>query len=397
MNKPSRRGALLVLLLLPLCFLRAQEEVSSEAKEVVASGLGSIIGSDVAHARDDAVEDALRKGLEQALGILVESETLVENFQLIEDNIYSKTRGYVQSYDVIHEGKRDEQLYEVTLRAVVKMADLQNDLDAIASLIRRKNTPRMMVMIEERNIGQAPGILHYFEADMNSAETAIMDAFMAKGFKFVDRATVMRNLDREKAAAILEGNAEEAAALGRSVGAEVIITGKALAKAVVVEAFGAKQRSQQATLNVKVIRTDTGGILATSSSQGAFPHIDDVVGGTKAIQKACEKLSAELMDEIIERWHEDLSRGTTITLKVRGVADYEMLNQFKSSLKYYVRGLSTVTQRDWYESFATLEVVMTGNAEDLAQRLSGKTMNGVAVRVIGMSQNSVTVELRKNE
>ena len=397
MNKPLRSGILLAMLLLPLAVGLAQGDASSEAKEVVASGLGSIIAGDVAHARDDAIEDALRKALEQALGILVESETLVENFQLIEDNIFSKTQGYVQSYDVIREGKRDEQLYEITLRAVVKMADLQTDLDAIATLMRRKNTPRMMVMIEERNIGEAPGILHYFEADMNSAETAIMDAFMAKGFKFVDRATVMRNLDREKAAAILEGNAAEAAALGRSVGAEVVITGKALAKAVVVEAFGAKTRSQQATLNVKVIRTDTGDILATSSAQGAYPHIDDVVGGTKAIQKACEKLCAELIDEIIERWQEDVSQGTTITLKVRGISDYDMLNTFKSSLKYYVRGLSTVTQRDWYEGFATLEVVMTGNADDLAQRLSGKDINGISVRVIGMSQNSVTVELRKIE
>ena len=393
---PLRKGVLLALLLLPVAFVLAQMDASSEAKEVVASGLGSIIGGDVAHARDDAVEDALRKALEQALGILVESETLVENFQLIEDNIYSQTQGFVQSYDVIQEGKRDEQLYEVTVSAVVKMEALINN-DIIAMLLRRKNTPRMMVMIEERNIGQAPGIMHYFEADMNSAETAIMDAFMAKGFKFVDRATVMQNLDRNKAAAILEGNVAEAAALGRSVGAEVIITGKALAKAVVVEAFGAKQRSQQATLNVKVIRTDTGDILATSSSQGAFPHIDDVVGGTKAIQKACNKLCEELIDEIIERWQEDISRGTTIALKVRGITDYEMLNIFKSSLKYYVRGLSTVTQRDWYEGFATLEVVMTGNSDDLAQRLSGKEINGISVRVIGMSQNSVTVELKKNE
>jgi len=130
----------------------------------------------------------------------------VENFQLIEDNIFSKTQGYVQKYDVIREGKRNEQLYEVTVRAVVKMTDLKNDLEGIATLMRRKNTPRMMVMIQEKNIGEAPGFLHYFEADMNTAETAIMDAFMPKGFKFIDQATVKRNLKQEQAAAILEGD-----------------------------------------------------------------------------------------------------------------------------------------------------------------------------------------------
>ncbi|MFH1942240.1 MAG: hypothetical protein ABIL68_09050, partial [bacterium] len=123
--------------------------VQTEAKEVVATGLGSIVGGDVAHARDDAVEDALRNGLEQALGLIVESETLVENFQLIEDNILSKTQGYVQKYDVVREGKRSEELYEVSVRALVKMSNLKDDFEAVRALIRRKNTPRMMVMIEE--------------------------------------------------------------------------------------------------------------------------------------------------------------------------------------------------------------------------------------------------------
>jgi len=376
---------------------QGQDASDVEAKEVVATGLGSILGGDVAHARDDAIEDALRNGIENALGLIVESETLVENYQLIEDNIFSKTQGYVQKYDVIREGKRNEQLYEVTVRAVVKMIDLKNDLEGIATLMRRKNTPRMMVIIEERNIGEAPGLFHYFEADMNSAETALMEAFMSKGFKFVDLATVKRNVKREQAAAILEGDVAQAAALGRTVGAEVVITGKALAKATVVEVFGAKTRSQQATVTVRAIRTDTGDIIATSLAQGAFPHIDDVVGGTKAIQLACEKLSESLIDQILDRWQADVSSGTTITLKVRGVSSLSQLTKFKSALKYYVRGLSSVVQRDWYEGFATLEVVMTGNAEDLAQRLSDKDIEGIRVRVVGMSQNSVTVELAQGE
>ena len=394
-----KREVLLVGLFLTWLGSISQEQIASkeDTKEVVASGVGSIIEGDVAHARDDAIEDALRKGIENALGLIVESETLVQNYQLIEDNIFSKTQGYIQKYDVVQEGEQSEQLYEVTVRALVKMADLKNDLDAIETLMRRKNRPRLMVMIEERNIGEAPGLFHYFEADMNIAETAIMDAFMAKGFKFVDQATVKKNLDQEKAAAILEGDVALASSLGKTVGAEVVITGKALAKATVVEAFGATQRSQQATVNVRAIRTDTGDIIATSSAQGAYPHIDDVAGGTKAIQRACEKLSEDLMTKILDQWQTDVSSGTTLILKVRGVASYEQLNKFKSSLPYYVRGLSSVVQRDWYQGFATLEVIMTGNSDDLAQRLAGKTIDGIQIKIVGTSPNSVTVEFIPGE
>jgi hypothetical protein len=381
--------------LLPWARGTAQQQITAdqEAKEVVSSGIGSIVGDDIAHARDDAIEDALRTGVEQALGMLLSSESLVENFQLIEDKIFTKTQGYVQNYQVVREGKRNEQLYEVTVKAVVKMSALKDDLEGIRTLIRRKNTPRMMVMIDERNIGEAPGVLHYFEADMNSAETAIMENLMQKGFKFIDQATVKGNLQKEQAAAILEGDVSKAAALGRAVGAEVVLTGKALAKATVVEVYGTKQRSQQATVNIRAIRSDTGDIIATTSGQGAYPHIDDVIGGTKAIQRACEKISDTLIDQILDRWQADITSGSTITLNVRGITGFSMLSKFKASLPSYVRKASSIVQRNWSGEFATFEVEMTGNADDLAQRLSGKDVEGIHVKVVGLTQNSVTVEL----
>ena len=157
--------------------------------------------------------------------------------------------------------------------------------------------------------------------------------------------------------------------------------------------YGTRQRSQQATVTVRAIRTDTGDIIATGMGQGAFPHIDDVVGGTKAIQKACEKLSGDLITRILDRWQDDVSAGTSLTLKVRNVADFSQLSALKSALPVHVRGLSNVVQREFHGGLATLELTMTGNADDLAQRLSGKVIANMRVKVTGMTQNSVTIEL----
>lgn len=385
-----------ILFLLVGCFILpvTAQDTEEAPKEVVASGLGSIIGGDVAHARDDAIEDAQKKALEQVVGLMVESETLVENYQVLEDNIFSKTQGYIQNYEVIKEGKRDEMLYEVTLKALVKTSNLQNDLDGIATLMRRKNMPRMMVMMDERNIGETPG-QYAFAADMNTAETALMEAFMAKNFRFVDRATIQRNLNSQKAAAILEGDIAQAASLGRTVGAEIILTGKAVAKSTEVEVYGTVQKSQQAAVSVKAIRTDTGDIIATASGNGAYPHIDDIVGGTKAIEKACVKISEQLITQILDRWQADVSSGGMITLNVNGISGYAQLNKFKAALKYYVRGLVDVSQREWNGPRAVLELQMQGNADDLAARIDNKNIEGILVKVLGMSQNSVTVGLQE--
>lgn len=386
-----KRLAIFILLQLILVLPVLAQAPDTTAREVVAKGIGSIIDGDVAHARDDAIDDALRSGLEQSLGMLLESETLVENYQLLEDRIFSKTQGYVQNYDVVKEGKRDETLYEVTLRASIRLTDLKSDLDGIATLMRRKNTPRIVVMIQERNVGEGD---RYFEADMNTAETAIMDVMMSKGFKFVDQTTVRANIRRQEAAAMLEGAPAQAAAIARTLGAEVAVTGKAIAKATEVEVFGSKQRSQQATVNLRAIRTDTGDIIATASAQGAFPHINDVIGGTKAIEKASHKASEEIIEKILSRWNSDVSQGSSLSLEVTGIDGFDMLAAFKASLPYWVRGMNSVNQREWSGERALFEVQMTGNSDDLAQRLSGKQGNGFTVKVTGMTQNSVSVKLQ---
>jgi len=364
-------------------------------KQVVATGIGSIVQNDIAHARDDAVQDALRRSIEQSLGMLVESETLVKNFQVIDDNIMSKTRGYVQDYEIVRERKRDQYLYEVTLRATVRMADIEDDLAGIATLLRRKNMPRMMAIIDEQNVGDVPGSFSYMQTDLNSAETALMNDFMDKGFTFIDQTTIRQNLDRQKAAAILQGNISEAASLARSTGAEIILTGKAVAKATVVEAFGAKQRSQQATVSIKAIRADNGQIIASAVANDAYPHIDDVVGGTKAIEKASHTVADLLIQKILLQWQEDVSSGSIIVLRVKGVNTLTDLTAFKGFLKSSVRGISAVIQREWYNGFATLDVTIPETSDKLARRIDAQKFSGYTITVAGITQNVVTINLQK--
>ena len=79
------------LLLLPIWSVA--EEASVQVME--SEGLGAIMNNDVAHARDQALDDAQRNAVEQAVGVMIWSETVVENFMLTQDVILSNTSGYV--------------------------------------------------------------------------------------------------------------------------------------------------------------------------------------------------------------------------------------------------------------------------------------------------------------
>jgi hypothetical protein len=156
---------------------------SQEAQQVIANGLGAILAGDEVKAREDAISAALRNAVEQVVGTMIESDVLVENYQTVEDKIYTRTTGYVQQYDIISTNKQADNVLEVTVRATVKLSDLRSDLQAIGVLISRKGKPRTMVLIDERNITTN---YHQLIADLNTTETTIMNELMNMGFPFVD-------------------------------------------------------------------------------------------------------------------------------------------------------------------------------------------------------------------
>ncbi|MBE7415290.1 MAG: hypothetical protein HS130_08690 [Deltaproteobacteria bacterium] len=70
-----------------------------------AIGTASVTGSGFPAARDGAIADALRKAVEQAVGMVVSSETVVESFQVLRDTVYNAAR-YVKSYDDVLDESR---------------------------------------------------------------------------------------------------------------------------------------------------------------------------------------------------------------------------------------------------------------------------------------------------
>lgn len=381
-----------------LCFLFAVSSLlyaqqPEESKQVIANGLGAILAGDEVKARDDALASALRNAVEQVVGTMIESDVLVENYQTVEDKIYTKTSGYVQKYDIISSNKQSDNVFEITIRATVKMSDLRNDLQAIGVLISRKGKPRTMVLIDERNITTN---YHQLIADLNTTETTIMNEMMNLGFPFVDATQAKKNIARDMAQAAIQGDAAAAASIATRLGAEILITGTAISKVAsggpaVVRNAGFK--SCQANINLRVIRADDATIIAVASAHDRAAHIDEVTGGSQALEKAAKKASGDLADKIIKVWQQDIYSGTQVQLQVLNITSFSQLNTFKNSLTFYVRGVQSVNQRSFEGGSALFDIDIKGNAEQLASELEAKEIEGIKLQVIGLTANKVTVKI----
>lgn len=389
---------MLLTFLLATVFLSFPLSLQAQAggvANITATGVGTIYQGDVAQARDRAIDDALRKAVEKALGTWIQSETVVQNYMLVEDKILNWSNGYVKNYAIVSERKTFGDVYEVVINAAVETAALARDQQAVQNILNKAGNPRIMIIFNEQNIGDA-NRFNFFQVDMTQTETTLMEKFLDKGFEVVDPATVRANIKREQALAALEGDTKAAAAIGLQMQSDVIVTGKAIAKKANtrMKILG-DMKSCQANLTARVVKADVGTVIATGSEHAAYPHIDEITGGIEAIKKAANKLGDKLIKKILDKWQDEFYNQTTVKLRVTGVASFSDLNSFKGILSTYFRGIKNINQRNFIAGTAELDVDITGNAEQLSRELERKSLDNFTVKLTRVSQNQINLILGK--
>ena len=151
---------------------------------VTTVGQAPIIDGNDTQSRLKAIEDARRAAVEQGVGTLIDSQTKVANFQVLQDRIYSRASGYVTNYSILSEGKTpDGSMYTVTIRADVQTASIKNDLRAIGILMAQVGNPRFMAVYLPETRSSA----YRHSRVVRAAEQAINGIFARKGFIVLDR------------------------------------------------------------------------------------------------------------------------------------------------------------------------------------------------------------------
>lgn len=371
----------LVLLLVFLVGIVPQIAMS-QPTTVESQGVAAIIRGNLDISRDKAIEDALRNAVEQATGSLIENETLVENYQLLSDKIYSQSRGYVQTYEVLNE-KVDQGLYRVTIQATVASGELKNDLRALNVLMRQVRKPRVMVLFEETmSEGVNSGRL---------AEDAVSKVLLDNGFKLVDANTVRRNLGQDKVQGLLAGDGRVAAVISDKYGAEMLLLGTAQAVTNQVTIGDIKINSNQAVISAKLVRADTGEVKVSVTRQAAKPHVNSLAGIQMAISEASELLANDMIDKIIQIFREEVYNIANVNLTIFGLQGYGHLQEVIQLISDNVRGIKEIYQRNYTMGTAELEVELTGSTQSLAADLTTREFGNYKFDIKESTHNQLQV------
>ena len=334
--------------------------------------------------KDAAIEQAKRDAVEQGLGAYMTSTTTVTATS-IEDNIYSKAQGFVKTFKVIKESKGPDGNFEVTIEAeVTDMIDqVMADEAAFQTLLNSMNRPRIIFLMNEENLID--------KTATNFAETKLLSMFYEKGFDVVDRQLVQALKGEQDYSKALAGNVSAAAKIASQLGAEVIVIGTA--KISSGGKFG-PMFSGQADANGKIVRTDTGEILAVvPSARGKKPHISESTAGTMAANQAAEELGKNIITQLITKWSTQQANFTKVFIVLKK-ADFMSYMTFESFLKAQtVSGIRNAYAKNLNDGVAEFEVEFEGKAQALAMGLAQTSPDGLTIKVTGLSGNRITAEV----
>ncbi len=146
----SARTVLLLLGAVLISLSLAVPSFATKGQQVEVEGYALIVDGKKDIARENAINNAFRRAVEQVVGVMVESETMVKNFELLNDKVYAKSAGYIKQYTIVGETVQGEEL-RLRMRALVSVRRVGKDLDDIGLLIKEVGKPRLLLLISEQN------------------------------------------------------------------------------------------------------------------------------------------------------------------------------------------------------------------------------------------------------
>ena len=320
--------AILALALAGGLLAQEQPEIKIEASGMAA------IGSSRAASIEEAVLDAKRNAVEQALGVLVNAEALAQNYEVVWETIRTRSQGYVKHWELLGEPEWDTRngLVKVRIRATVSAIDAVKAVWEVPEVYLALERPRVGVKLLTGDTRQP---------EPTSTATCAQ-ALQARGFEVTngssDRAEVLIIGTVRTETGIRLGDKDAPYGLG-----EVIATQKAYA-------------------DVRVVWADTGAVLVPPLRWEARGFSFN--SNEEARQEALQTLGRELVEEskaalaqkVLAALISQLHNGLRVRLVVRGV-DYRTLSQFSDKLRA-IRGVIGVERERMEAGDGVVEAVV---------------------------------------
>ncbi len=296
-----------LITIISLCAFHAFAE-----KSVTVKGISFFEPGREMIAREKALDQAKRAAIEKAIGTLVESKSAVENFQLIREQILTRSSGYLKNIQIVNEQKTDLGTYEVVIKADVGYSAITSDFDRFEKLLSWQKNPRCSIIIE-------PGIDKSYLPTALKTANLLTEKLKSSGLKVFKHTTT-----NEMRVGFLVG--------------------------LILDLSSTKSEYQnmQITLNevslsANIYRPGNDEILATSSAVKSLPGENRLNILDKGVTYCVDSIWEDLRKQLIKLWEKELYNEREITLVANNLPSLARAQEISAIFESDVSGMVSVS------------------------------------------------------
>lgn len=381
---------------LSLSFILLSAVAFAQATVVTKDGTGeaAVLNKDEARAFEEAKNAALRSAVEQAAGVRIDADTLAVNNQLVRDQVFANTSGYVKSFDVVSK-KVEKSVMTVVVKANVITDNLDKDIQAARDLIKRMGRPSIVIVVQEQTIPVGEKLL--INSDVTA--TVLTEAFKADGWDIKDAQAINKNLKLDGAATLGSVAMKEINDLTK---ANYILYGRTVLRHQQNSGMmqGAAAFPVTGEFDLALAATDSeiqiskvAGKLTWKEGKGA-PLISYERTAFVLVQDRKAEIVDAVRKAVLEHFRNEVSNGKRISMAVSGLDSFTAAKDFKKSIEA-IKGIKEATQDTFANGKATFKVLYAGNVDDLASEVEAATFKKKKLNVVSATGNTLEVAVAK--
>lgn len=387
---------IVLLCLAAAVMLSAAALAAGPGVEETYTVLGS--GRSVSQMQDDGRQTAITDGLTAAVGratqTLLSQEALRQHFGELDALVFRQARKFVSNYKVLSQ-TRDGLHYRVLVVATVSVRKIDQELRGLGILKSQPQNPTVLLLIAEQNIDDfAPRF--WWGPNKKGNSSIAMDTMVkplsAQGLTVLGPAQLRnrKNVDWKRFNKA-ELTFREAADLGLTVGADLVIVGNSLAVPSSAE-VGSGMQALKGSVSAHVIDAKSAEEVAKISQTALGMHTNEVGAGVEALSNAGRIAGQALARKIVQAWQTQSKSVARIEVIVEGTKNLVNFVQFRRALSA-LEGVEKVQIKEMGTNAATLIVDFNGTAEALAADLGKQSFGAFGLNLLEVSATGLKLML----
>ena len=361
-------------------------EENPAKNEIFAVGTGSIVGGNLASAKESAISAALTKGVESYLMRRLGSRGVINNFKQLVQEIIPQAREEVENFHILTEDRTSDK-YRVLVRLGINEKVMDEKLREAGISLAEGPSLKVLFLVSEKR----QGIVSYWWKDpelhlsLSPTELVLNNVFQKRGFRPINRTfNTSENIQSVDLSSPELGDAD-ALMMGRLFSADVVISGQAQ---IVDE--------KEVSITLKALDVDHGihicqGVEVERIDEG--PEGDERV--ISALDKAVNYLAARLIPAIIRVAASDEKKVRHLEITLKGLDTYKHFRVFKDFLSKEVKGVINVRQTRVRKNSMSIDVEFQGDGNKFLDRVLNNENLPFPVDVYRTEEGEILLEIEQ--